>query len=171
VDYLKAIFDLRINYLGTRSLGTLKASKDSQAITEPVSFTTGVAVNKANEIYCKVSTLAAATTLDIDLTSDLTNNLGTTFNPARIKGIALFLLDDTAATSVTVGGYGVNAWLGPFGSTTATQTVFNGGFYANINPTATGWVVTNGTVDKLRIVNNDGAVTATYLLILIGGLT
>ena len=171
MDFLKGNLSLTLSYVGKANTTGLSPIADLQREVFLNTFVTGAGAGQCNEAYCAVRTLAAGADETLDLYGVLLNNLRQTVNFARIKGILVALLDDTAATSITVGGYGANGWVGPFGDVDGIQTVYNGGIYLNTKLDASGWVVTNSTADKLKILNNDGAVVATYLIALIGALT
>ena len=76
----------------------------------------------------------------------------------------------TLANGYTLTAAQQNALLNAFTIDAAThsQAVSPGGVYMNINPTATGWTVTGGTVDLVRIASAATAGTYTGDIILLG---
>lgn len=157
----------------------LNGVSSSNSLTKNVTFTLGVGAGQINEVVSQIRTLAASTNEELDLAAALANVVN---DPAvalaRIKVLAIQLLsttDDstngTLASSITIGNAAATPWQGPFGATTHTITVPNGGFVVLGRTDATGWAVTNGAADKLKIANNDAGLIAAYRITLFGGAT
>ena len=139
----------------------LNDSSNKQSFSTTASFSTvGVGANQFNEIYSAVLTIAAAGSTTLDLVGALTNFFGETIAAVRVKAMAVELLDDTAAVSVTVGN-ATNAWKAFLGAGTHTFTVRNGGFVAAACDDATGYAsLAAGSTDEVKIANNDGSLSA-----------
>lgn len=143
-----------------------------QSYSSKARFTAiGASANQFSELYSAIRTLAGGANETLDLYGSLTNQLGETINFARVKVIVVELLTTTAASSITVGNAASNVFTGPLGGTTPTVTIANGGGMAFWRSDATGWTVTNSSTDNLKVLNNDGAVVATYRITLIGSIT
>lgn len=128
--------------------------------TETV-FTAGTSVDQLQVLHFKTYTIAASSTMTIDL-----NDPTAIFNPnnealtmVRVKFMRVELPDGgSQSASVLVDGGASNVM------TNWRTTVYKGTGAQVRNPTATGWAITNSTGDKLVIVNNDGANTATVVV-------
>ncbi len=156
-------------------------------------LTNGIA--GADEVVSKIYVITSSGNASIDLTS-LTDVVGqTAITLARIKGICIRLLsvaDDatngTAATSVTIDNTVTNAlhaqshsgWFdnaneglatGGMGDATGSKiTIPSGGMLLYALPNAAG-VVVDSTHKIIKVVNNDGGVSAAVQVTLIGGTT
>lgn len=127
----------------------------------------GTAGDTADLLYLAAPTITASGTLNLDLSGSLTTPFGDTITMVRVKTVFIKFATDNAATSITVGN-GTNPWQGWFGATTHTEKVFAQGVMLHHRPDSTGWLVTAGTGDVLKIVNDD-ASNAADLLIAIAG--
>lgn len=133
-------------------------------------LTDGAGLNQANRLWHDQRTLAASATEDLDLAGVLTDPFGVLITFARIKGIVV-----TAAAAntnnVIVGGAATNAFLTWVGAAAHTVTVRPGGVLAVFAPDATGYVVTAGTGDLLRVGNSAAGTSVTYDIVLLGSAT
>jgi hypothetical protein len=156
-----------------KSRTPLNATTDDQSYNTTLSMgSIGAGSGAFDQVYTDVRTLAGGASETLDLYGSLVNAFNETINFARIKSISVELLTTTLATSITVGNAASDPWTGPLGGTTPTVTIRNGGFFAVGCTDATGiGTVTNASADKLKILNNDGAVTATYRITIIGATT
>lgn len=118
----------------------------------------GTAAGAADLFYADNLILTASETRDLDLAGGLTDIYGATIQFRRIRCVA-FRAPSTNTGSVQIGGAGTNDWRGPFTGSAHGINVSpgGGGLLGNPSGTAPGWVVTPGTVDILRIVNNVAA--------------
>lgn len=157
--------------------------------TKQMRFALGAAVALgANEVYGAVRTLAGGANEELDLAgSGLTNLVGDTgITFARVKAVLIWLLSatdslvqgdgsasvtGTLASSIKVGGAATNAFKLFMDDVTDKIVIPNGGMAMFSDPGATGLVVTAGTADKLKVENMDGAVSAKYLIVLLGSAT
>ncbi|MEV0149107.1 MULTISPECIES: hypothetical protein [unclassified Nonomuraea] len=132
-----------------------------------VSFADGVGLNQANRIWSDERTLAASANEDLDLAGTLTDPFGVAITLARVK--ALFVAASAAnANNVVIGAAASNAFVGPFGAATHTLAVRPGGLLALTAPDATGYAVTAGTGDLLRVANSGAGSSVTYQIVVIG---
>lgn len=127
----------------------------------------GTGLNAADKLYADTNTLAASANVDVDLAGGLTDALGAALTFARVK--ALFLQASLSnANNVVIGGAASNQFVGPFGAAAHTFAVKPGGFMGWVAPDATGWPVTAGTGDLLRIANSGAGTSVTYNVVIIG---
>lgn len=144
-------------------------------------LTNGVGAGQCDELYSAVLTIVGAGTNNLDLSGALANVLGDTgITFARIKAGLIWLrstsdttpdgIVGTACSGITVGGAAANPWVGPMGGTGA-HSIRNGGHYSFGDPGATGWVVTAGTGDVYKIINNDAVISAIVDITLWGAKT
>jgi hypothetical protein len=154
----------------TKAFG-LGSGQDNNSVSVKVDLENGELTDQVSEKFSDLRTLPGATTENLDLAGVLTNTWGETVTFARVKAILVILLTGAAGAVLEVGGAGANAWIGPFGSTTGKQTLrkslSQAGAYFNIAPDATGWPITAGTGDLLKI-NNLDAAAITYKIVLLG---
>src|SRR5262249_44877586 len=119
------------------------------------------------------------TTIDLRSFTDVVNQTAVVL--ARVKFADFQLLSaaqvapdgtttGTAAVSVTIGNSGANAQLLDLGAAAHTRQVKNGGFSTFGDGSAAGYTV-DATHKDVKIVNDDGAVTAKVLVTFVGGTT
>jgi hypothetical protein len=142
----------------------LSTPADTLNVTKTIRLTSGTTASKADRIFHDYRTLATGATENLDLAGVLTDPLGNTLTFVTIKEI-LFIGDDTNTTILTIGN-GTNPFVGPFGAGTHTHDLRPGGLYHAVAP-ATGWTVTAGTADIIKVTNASGA-DASYRVVLIG---
>lgn len=132
------------------------------------SLTTGTAAGQADKIWHDQRTIAASGTDDLDLAGVLVDALGATVTFARVKGIVVAAAAGNS-NNVVVGNATTNAWSTLLGAT-GTVTVRPGGVVAAITGAAdaTGYAVTAGTGDILRVANSGAGTSVTYDVIVIG---
>ena len=137
------------------------------AFAQSIHLDNGTGANAADKLYADSNTLAASGNVDIDLAGSLTDALGASLTFARVK--ALFLRAAAGNTNnVVIGGAASNQFVGPFGAAAHTFAVKPGGFVGWVAPDATGWAVTAGTGDLLRIANSGAGTSVTYDVVIIG---
>lgn len=147
------------NLIQAANYGTLL--NNNQFSPTSGALTHGTGAGCINKLYLAQGTIAGGATLTLDLNA-LTDPLGNAINFGKIKFVWFDLLTTTTPSSVTFAGTVSNsafAWNVP---------VYSGGRISWIDFTGTGITVTNTTADQFTIVNNDGAVAATYRLALGG---
>lgn len=137
------------------------------AFAQSLHLDNGTGANAADRLYMDSNTLAASANVDVDLAGSLTDALGAALSFARVK--AMFLRANSAnSNNVVIGGAASNQFVGPFGAAAHTFAVKPGGFLGWIAPDATGWPVTAGTGDLLRIANSGAGSSVTYDVVIIG---
>lgn len=137
------------------------------SFAQSIHLDNGTGANAADRLYADTNTLAASGTVDVDLAGTLTDALGAALTFARVK--AIFIRAAVGNTNnVVLGGAASNQFVGPFGAAAHTIAVKPGGFLGMVAPDATGWPVTAGTGDLLRIANSGAGTGVTYDVVIIG---
>jgi len=143
----------------------LAAGAANTELSASVAFENGTGSGQVNKEFSDTRAVTASSNEDLDLSSALTDSLGNAVVFTAIKAI-LIKSTSTNAGNLTVGGAASNAFVGPFADAADKILVKPGGFLALAHP-GTGWAVTAGTGDLLRIANG-GASDATYDILLLG---
>lgn len=137
------------------------------SLTGTITFTDGAGANQVDRLFSDRRTLAASASEDLDLAGVLTDAFGATITNARIKAIVI-KASSANTNNVVVGAASSNAFVGFFGADTHTLAIKPGGFLVIAVPDATGWAVTAGTADLLKIANSGGTTTVTYDIAILG---
>lgn len=148
---------------------------DLATATVPLNFTravglaSGTGAGQADRIFHDRRTLAASANEDLDLAGVLTDPFGATITFARIKGLLVAAAAGNT-NNVVVGNAATNGFITWVGAATHTVTVRPGGVLALLagGADATGYAVTAGTGDLLRIANSAGGTSVDYDIVLIG---
>jgi hypothetical protein len=153
-------------HTGTLDLGTAQALLARSYVA---TLADGTAAGQANRIFHDQRTLAASANEDLDLAASLTDAFGASLTFARIKGL-IVAADAGNTNNVIVGGAASNQFVSWVGGGAHTVTVRPGAVLALFAGQAdsTGYAVTAGTGDLLRIANSAAGSTVTYDVILIG---
>lgn len=131
-------------------------------------FTAGAGAGQANYLYeAKAVSIAASGNTTLDLSGGLLDVLGNSLVLTAVKGIYI-TADATNTNDVLIGPGASNPFTGPFGGTTPTVAVRPGGKAIFIAP-STGWTVTAGTGDIIKIANSSSG-TAVLFTIRIWGI-
>ena len=139
---------------GTNSFPTL-----SRTITD------GTGAGQCNKWYRSYRTLAAGTADNLDLAGSLLDPFGSTLTFTGVKYIAIALVAASAnGTNKLTVGNATNPFVGPFSSAGTIDIYDSLELY---HPGASGWAVTAGTADILKI-NNPGAASVTYCILIAG---
>lgn len=145
---------------GAPSLGSANAKLAVDAL---ISFTSGTGVGKADLAFVARRTIAAGGADNLDLSGVLTDAFGAVINAVKVKAIVVKAAADNSAALVV--GNGASPFQGPLGASASTVSVAPSGVYAVAD--LTGWAVTAGTGDILK-VSNPGASAATYDIAVLG---
>ncbi|MFH8792198.1 hypothetical protein [Streptomyces sp. NPDC017941] len=147
---------------------------DLTTVADPLMFrravqlTDGTTAGKADKVFHDRRTLAASATEDLDLAGSLLDAFGAVINLVRVKG--LFISAAAAnANNVVIGNATSNAWITLLGAT-GTLTLRPGasvGLMAG-QADATGYAVTAGTGDVLKVANSGAGSAVTYDLVIVG---
>jgi hypothetical protein len=126
----------------------------------------GTSANQMDLVWSDQRTLGAGASENLDLAGGLTDIYGNTLTFARIKFIYV-----SAATAngdyVQLGG-GTNPFINWVANASDIVNVAPDGMFALTAPDATGYAVTAGTGDILKVTNADGAAGVTYDIVLAG---
>lgn len=121
--------------------------------------------NQVNKVFSSNRTVLTAANDDLDLAGVLTDPFGVALTFATVKVIVI-RADPANTTILTVSPGPTNGFVGPFGASTHTVAVRPGGVVMFAAP-QTGYTVTAGTGDILRIANAAGA-SAIYTIEILG---
>ena len=133
-----------------------------------VALLNGNLAGEANKIWSDQRTLGASANEDLDLSgAALQDAFGNDLAFTIVKGIYVAAAAGNGG-NIQVGGAGANAFVNWVGANTELINVPPGGVFLLATPDGTGFAVTAGTGDLLRIANTDGAASATYDIILVG---
>lgn len=151
----------------------LDLSTPSENVITPSSYPSwtvadGSGADQMDIIWHDQRTLAAGTPENLDLSGSLTDAYGTTMNFAIVK---LIMVASASANDglIQVGGAGSNTFVNWVANSSDILNVRNGGALMLFAPDATGYAVTAGTGDILKI-NNSGASSGVYDIV-IGGVS
>ncbi len=152
---------------------TLDASivKDESALAYDRTLVDGVAADQADKVWHDIRAVAAAANDDLDLNS-LTNSIfgsTITINFAKIKGILIMNMATTAGEDLLVGSAAAQAWSAWVGAADDRVRVPADSCLLITNRKS-GWTVTNGASDTLRIANA-GTGSITYRIAVLGTST
>lgn len=133
-----------------------------------VTLGSGSGAGKADRMFSDRRTLAASATEDLDLAGALLDDLGGTAAFARVKGLIISASKDNT-NNVVVGAASSNAWAALLNAT-GTITLRPGATFCAVAGVAdaTGWAVTGGTGDLLKIANSAGGTSVIYDIVVIG---
>lgn len=138
------------------------------SVNTSISWTDGTGADMANTLWCdQARSLPATTNDDLDLAGGLTDALGATVTNARIKLIYIKNNATTAGYFLEVGGAASNPISTIFAATNDILKIPPGGELWLKASDATGWAVTAGSADVLRI-RNGNAATLTYDIMIVG---
>ena len=154
---------MRVTETSAQALGSASYSP-TLALTAILAAGTGD--NQADRYYEATTTLAASASGNIDLAGSLTDAFGAALTFVKIRAILVTALAANT-NDVLVGGVGTNAFIGPFGSNSQTQAVKPGGWWFVFAP-KTGWTVTAGTADLLKVANGGAGTSVTYTITILG---
>lgn len=160
--------------LAFRLLATLTAGQNLTVPDNPLlidtllSLATGTAAGQADRMYTGTRTITASSNEDLDLAGGLTDAFGAAITFARVK---LFFARAAAANAnnVVLGASAANQWV-TFLNAAGTATLRPGAFVlaAAGSADATGYAVTAGTGDLLRVTNGGAGSSVSYDLVIIG---
>jgi len=158
---------IQLTFDAGSELGT--TSDDVLSSTNYFSWTVanGTGANQADLVFRDQRTLALSTSENLDLAGSLTDAYGSTITFARIKMVYVKAASDNGG-NIVVGGAAANTFVGWFANSSDKVNVAGGQMFQVVAPDATGWAVTAGTADILKVENDDGAAEATYDIIIVG---
>lgn len=153
-----------------------KASLDLSEVQNPMLksyakiLQTGTGAGQADKFWHDRRTLAASTGEDLDLNgAALTDPFGAALAFVRVKGL-IIAAADANTNNVIVGNAASNGFVSWVGGATHTVTLRPGAVMALFagQADATGYAVTAGTADLLRVLNGAAGSTVDYEIIVVG---
>ena len=166
-DTLTAQIKASLHWLFQESLD-LATVEDDAKLEYDEALADGTADDQADKVWHDSRTLAAATNDDLDLTA-LTNSIfgsTVTISFAKIKAILIINLATTAGDDLTIGGAAAQEWTAWVGAAGDKARVPADSCLL-ISNKKTGWTVTDGASDTLRITNI-GANPVSYKIAVLG---
>ncbi|TFV34555.1 hypothetical protein E4K66_30785 [Bradyrhizobium frederickii] len=118
-----------------------------------VQLGSGTGYGKADIAFKDKRTLSASTSENIDLAGSLSDAFGQTITAAKVKAI-LIENPEASTSNLSVGGAASNAFVGPFADATDIIVLKPGDRFVAVS--RTGWTVTAGTGDILKVANGAG---------------
>ena len=141
-------------------------------VTDPVTkdytqlLSSGTGSNQASNQFHDQRTLTASSSENLDLAGALTNGFGQTLTFTAIKAIIIHA-SSANTNNVVVGGAGSNGFTTWSTATDSTVSLPPNGTLILVNP-GSGWSVTAGTGDLLKVANSGAGTSVVYDVILIG---
>ena len=145
--------------------GDLSTAKASAQLAAGISYENGTGNGQVSKEFSDTRVVSASSSESLDLAGSLTDALGNTVSFSTIKAIAI-KADAANVGNLTIGATGSNAFQGPFADATDGLVLKPGGFFVIAVPN-TGWTVTGGTGDLLKVANAGGS-DASYSIALLG---
>jgi len=142
----------------------LRTATDVVNVTGSMTLSDGTGANAGNQQWTDQRTLASGANEELDMYGTLTNAFGDVINFARVR--CIFIRNLSTTDTLLIGGAASNAFSTMFASATdilvlGPATSAQQSFVLLCRPDATGYVVTTGTGDKLKIAH--GSTTSTSL--------
>lgn len=169
-DTLSAELSLGLTWLLEDVLAT-GAVADTSRLAFAASWRDGTAVDQADQLWHAQQTLAASGVASLDLTNLSRSVFGGTLAVAfaKVKALVLVNLATTAGLDLLVGGAGAggHGWGPPFNNNQDAKLVLPAESALVLVNRKSGWAVTNGSSDVLKI-ENPQASAITFNVALIG---
>jgi hypothetical protein len=164
---LNSTFQLNIVASLLQSLDLADAQVNANK-TYKSALTSGTAAGQADLVFHDTRTIAPSSNDDLDLAGVLAGLLGGTLTFVRIKGL-IVAAAAANTNNVVVGAAASNQWATLLNATGTVQVRPGALFAAYVGEAdATGWAVTAGTGDILRIANGGAGTSVNYDLFVIG---
>lgn len=161
--------------LTTQCVADLTTARDLVTTTSPLNYrnrftlTNGTGAGAADLIFSDTRTVNASSNDDLDLAGSLTDANGATLTFARIKAL-IVKASASNSNNVLVGGDATNTFL-TYVVTEGDAIVLRPGAELALfagSADATGYAVTAGTGDLLRISNSGAGTSVTYDIVIVG---
>lgn len=136
------------------------------ALTVPFVFSNGTGANQCNFQWTDTRSVAATSNDDIDLYGGITDAFGDAINTVSIKLMVIYHRSATGTLQIGGAANAFSSWLADPSDAVILRP---GGVLSLVAPDATGYTVTSGTGDILRVRAPDASpATITYDIILWG---
>jgi hypothetical protein len=148
---------------------TADLASPSAAVVYKKEFTwaNGTGADQGDLIFSDQRTLTASATENLDLAGVLTNQFGATLTFARVNAIAVCAASANT-NNVLVGGAATNAFVNWVSDATDVVAIRPGGCVVLVARDATGYAVTAGTGDILKVTNSAGSTSVVYDVLIVG---
>jgi hypothetical protein len=133
---------------------------DSIPQSPDITLGSGTGYGKADGAFMDIRTLAASASENLDLAGSLTDGFGQIVNAVKVKAIEIEN-PEASLSNLTVGAAASNGFLGPFNDPTDAIVLKPGDKAVFVS--RTGWNVTAGTGDLLKVANGAGGAV-NYLI-------
>lgn len=153
-----------VDHVNTVDLGS---SSFPLRVSASHTLANGTGADQIGSMFSDQRTLTASATEELDLAGVLTDLYGQTITFTKIRAI-LIKAAAANANNVLVGGAASNAFSTFLGDATDVIVIRPGGTLLLVAPDATGYAVTAGTGDKLKIANSAGGTSVVYDIVLLG---
>ena len=166
-DTLTAQIKSSLHWLFQESLD-LATVEDDAKLEYDKTLADGTADDQADKVWHDSRTLAAAASDDLDLTALTHTIFGSTvtISFAKIKAVLIINTSTTTGDDLTVGGAAAQEWTA-WVAAAGDKVRVPADSCLLISNKKTGWTVTNGASDTLRITNA-GANPVTYKIAVLG---
>jgi hypothetical protein len=166
-DTLTAQIKSSLHWLFQESLD-LTTVEDDAKLEYDESLADGTSDNQADKVWHDSRTLAAAASDDLDLTSLANTIFGSTvtISFAKFKAVLIVNTSTTTGDDLTVGGAASQEWTA-WVAAAGDKVRVPANSCLLISNKKTGWTVTDGSSDTLRITNT-GAGSITYKIAILG---
>jgi hypothetical protein len=169
VESIELAWSLKWDIIDSLVLGS---SRNRNQRARAQEYTDGSGADKASKFFVGQYSIAALGNQQLDLAGGLTDYFGASITFTKIREILIELDATSTASELVIGGgtdgAGTNAFAGFLGDASHKVRCGNGSFFHAGRPDATGFAVTAGTGDILRIENADGANAAAVNVFLVG---
>lgn len=143
----------------------LSSPADRLALAVELAFTDGSGAGQANRLWHDRRTVAQSTNDDIDLAGVLADVYGTTITLARVK--ALIIQHVSGTNPLTIGVSPTNPWISWVAASGDGVVLRPSGLLVLATNEATGYTVTAGSADVLRVANGAGT-SVDYKITVVG---
>ncbi len=146
----------------------LSTVSDSSKLDYHATMADGTGDSQADKIWYDLRTLAAGTNEDLILLALPMTLFGDTLNISMVTVKAILLVNTatTAGENLIFGGAASHEWQGPFAAAAESLIVPADSCLLLLNKKS-GWAVSSGTADQLRIANG-GSGDISYQLAILG---
>ena len=127
-------------------------------------FTVGTGANQANKLYSASGTVDT-TGITLDLAGGLTDVFGNTITFTSIVAAAFINTETADGSYLLVGGAASNQFYSWFSASNDVERIPSSGFILRTAPLATGFTVTAGTGDSLKMAAASGTVGYEVLIL------
>lgn len=155
---------VKANYQNAADLGN--AVNDFE-YKKKISLTNGTGADQADKLFHDQRAIDPSQSEELDLNGSLIDIFGNTLAFTKIK-FMIIVSDENNGDNLEVGGAASNAFFSIFKDSSDISIIRPGGFEIFACKDATGYGVTAGSADRLKILNANSGAEANYDIIIIG---